>query len=282
MPFHPTCFEIFSRVSRLRTASNDVIGLMGWRRLESDYTTNDSFPHHQAVKSSSEQWWDHRRGDEWLAANPVVVPGLAALLRQSVNGNNNSCEGNAYETPSSEDPFRKLPRKIGDAILVLLNPVDVAALRLAGCARFLTIGSWYRHLKEEMPWLWEVWDTVSPSFWATTTVSALSAEKKRKEEADRQIMAARSIIENEAPEALEKWDMENAKRVDGSYAACGDERLKETIVLPKDETNWCRIYYDVKMNWEALKGLQNRERIWKDIEEIFRRIDKYRSEGKIA
>lgn len=281
MPFHPTCFEIFSRVSRLRTGSNDVVGLMGWRRLESDYYTDRSFPHHEAVNSSSEQWWCHRRGDEWLAANPVVVPGLAALLRQSVKGNNTPCVRCAHETPFSADPFAKLPREIADAILELLNPVDVAALRLAGYARFLTIESWYQQLREEMPWLWEVWDTVLPSFWATTTVSALAAEKKRKEEAAQRIMAARSIIEDEIPEALESWEMENAKGVGGSYAACGDEGLKETIVLPKDETNWCRLYYDVKTNWEALKGLQNRERIWKDIEEIFRRIDKYRNEGRI-
>lgn len=210
------------------------------------------------------------------------MPGLAALLRLAASGNSTFPEEDAHTRPSPEDPFSKLPREIADAILQLVNPVDVAALRIAGMARFLAIENWYCQLREEMPWLWEVWDTVLPSFWATATVSALSAEKRRKEKAERQRIAARDIIQEEMPEAVDTWGMENAKGIDSSYAMCGNEGLKETMVLPKDGTNWCRIYYDVKMNWETLKGLQNRERIWKDVEEIFRRIDKYRDEGRIA
>lgn len=128
---------------------------------------------------------------------------------------------------------------------------------------------------------WEVWDTVLPSFWATTTVSTLSAEMRKKEEAERQRVASRKIIQQELPKIAEIWDIDHAKG-DMSYAACGNEGMKETMVRPKDGTNWCRVYYEVKMNWKKLKGLHNRERIWRDIEEILRRIDKYRGEGSIA
>ena len=282
MPFHPTCFEIFTRASRLRTGGIDLVGLMGWGDLESDFHIDCSFPHHEAVKESSEQEWHHRRGDEWLAANPVLVPGLPALLRLAVNGHNSSFDDDAHGRPGSEDPFSKLPREIADEIFKLISPVDVAALRLAGLARFLAIESWYRLLREEMPWLWEVWDTALPSFWATTTVSALSTEMKRKEEAEKQKVAARKIIHRELPEIAESWDTKNANGVDKSYAACGKEGLEETMVLPKDGTNWCRVYYVIKVNWKALKGLQNRERIWRDVEEIFKRIDGYRGESRIA
>lgn len=282
MPFHPTCFEIFTRACRLRADSVDIIDLMGWRDLESSWETDRSFPHHEAVNQSSEQEWQHRRGDEWLAANPVLVPGLTALLRLAVSRNKLSCTDDAHERPSSEDPFSKLPREIADAVLELVNPVDVAALRLAGLARFLVIENWYSQLREEMPWLWEVWDTTLPSFWATTTVSALAAEIKYKEEAEEQRVAAKAIIHQELPEIAAIWDAENADEVDKSYAVCGKKGLEETIILPKDRTNWCRVYYEVKANWKTLKGLQNRERIWKDVEEILRRIDGYRSEGRIA
>lgn len=282
MPFHPTCFEIFTRVSRTRTASIDVVGLIGWRKLESGYETNASFPHHQTVKECGQQEWHHRPGDEWLAANPVVVPGLAGVLRLAVKESSAFATDHAKGRPGSEDPFSRFPREIADAILELLSPVEVAALRLAGCARFLSIESWYPLLKEDMPWLWEVWDTTLPSFWATSTVSALSAETKRKEELERQWLAARSVIQQEMPELVETWAIENPRETGMSYAVCGNEGLKEAMVLPKDGTNWCRVFYEVKVNWEALKGLQNRERIWEDIEEIFRRIDDYRDEGRIA
>ena len=150
--------------------------------------------------------------------------------------------------PSSEDPFSKLPREIADAILQLVNPVDVAALRIAGIARFLAIENWYYQRREEMPWLWEVWDIVLPSCWATTTVSTLCAEERRKEKAERQKVTARDIIQEEIPDTVDSSDMENAKGIDSSYAMCGNEGLKETVVLPKDVTDWCQVYYDVKMN----------------------------------
>lgn len=209
------------------------------------------------------------------------MPGLAALLRLAVSANSGSPKDGAHGRTLLEDPFFKFPREIADTILELLSPVDVAALRLAGCARFLDIESWYRLLGEEMPWLWEVWDTALPSFWASTTVSALSAEKKRKKKAEKQRLAARSDVEMEMPELVENWDMDNAKELERSSAMCGNEPLKEVTVLPKDGTNWCRVYYEVKKNWDALKGLQNRERIWRDVEEIFRRIDVHGGEGRV-
>lgn len=282
IPFHPTCFEIYTRASRLRTASNDVAGLVGWRILESDYDTDRAFPRHEAVKRSREQEWLHQPGSEWLAANPVVVPGFSWILRPAVSASNGCATDAPPGRTVSEDPLSKLLREIADIIIEMLSPVDVAALRLAGCARFLAIENWYRSLGEEMPWLWEVWDTALPSLWATTTVSALSVEMERKNKTEKRRLAARDVIEQEMPELLENWDMDNAKELDESYATCGKEALKEITVLPKYKTNWCRVYYEVKTNWDALKGLQNRKRIWRDVEEILRRITEYRDEGRIA
>ena len=210
------------------------------------------------------------------------MPGLATILRLAVSGNNASSKEEVNGRPDSEDPFSKLPHEIAGAILELVSPVDVAALRLARLARFLAIESWYQQLTEEMPWLWEVWDTVLPTFWATATVSALSTEKKKKEEAERERVVGREIIQQELPEIAKIGDVDHAQGLDMSYAACGNYGMKETMVLRKNDTNWCRLYYEIMKNWKTLKGLHNRERIWKDIEEIFRRIDKLRSEGSIA
>ena len=47
-------------------------------------------------------------------------------------------------------------------------------------------------------------------------------------------------------------------------------------------TDWWRLYRMVKFCWSELKGLRNRRRIWKDVEEIVRRIGVYRREGAIV
>ena len=58
--------------------------------------------------------------------------------------------------------------------------------------------------------------------------------------------------------------------------------LWEAQDLPVAETDWYHLYRMLKFCWGNLKGLQNRKRIWKDVEEVVRRIGKYRNEGKIG
>ena len=58
--------------------------------------------------------------------------------------------------------------------------------------------------------------------------------------------------------------------------------LWEAEDLPVGETDWHELYCMTKHCWLGLKGLQNRKRIWKDIEEIMGKIAKYREEGKIS
>ena len=48
--------------------------------------------------------------------------------------------------------------------------------------------------------------------------------------------------------------------------------------VPVGKVDWHKLYCVIKFGWVGLKGLRNRKRIWKDVEEIIRRIGKYRSE----
>ncbi len=48
--------------------------------------------------------------------------------------------------------------------------------------------------------------------------------------------------------------------------------------LPKRTTNWHGVYTQIEKNWSSLRSLQNRQRIWKDIEEIIKRIEKYETQ----
>lgn len=59
------------------------------------------------------------------------------------------------------------------------------------------------------------------------------------------------------------------------------EELIEALDLPVGNTDWFSLYKHVKFSWQNLKGLQNRKRIWKDVNEIVTRIERYMGEGKI-
>lgn len=48
------------------------------------------------------------------------------------------------------------------------------------------------------------------------------------------------------------------------------------------KVDWHDLYCKMKVCWMGLKGLKNRKRIWEDIEEILRRIERLRSDGRIA
>lgn len=50
----------------------------------------------------------------------------------------------------------------------------------------------------------------------------------------------------------------------------------ELEAMPVGTFDWHRLYCIVKFGWIGLKGLKNRKRIWKEVEEIVRRIGKYR------
>lgn len=286
VPFHPTCFEIFSRASRQTAGHIDLNGFMGWRYLESDYQMDDSFPWHPAVRRGRAQEWKHERDSEWLVANPVFVPGLISML------------STAGQTPiadlrqqSSKDPFAKLPCELADAILSLLDGADVASLRLASCARYLPISDWSVRIENDMPWLWELWDNVAPSLWATVSWAEVDAAIKARDKAykDYEYYACLypTRIKEEMPEIWEAWAENNQwlwVKPSSDWRSFLKPKTAAEQFKPfsKMGTNWTQIYYDVAKRGDELKGLQNRRRIWIDVQEILQRISKYREQGAIA
>lgn len=162
----------------------DVHGLWMWRQLEGQYEDLfEKFPRHPAVKIGNEQWWNHEPGDEFLAANPVDIPGLAVLLdglrrtTQSVEGmrpwnvndgvflRNYKGPEDAYATlhctfppcpPSPSDPFTKLPTELAYMVANYLSSKDIAHLRLVTKTFLQLPNIMFRgFLLQDMPWLWE-------------------------------------------------------------------------------------------------------------------------------
>lgn len=58
--------------------------------------------------------------------------------------------------------------------------------------------------------------------------------------------------------------------------------LFEANDLGTGSVDWYEWYRKCKFRQGDLKGLRNRRRIWQDVEEIVRRIQRYRKEGKIG
>lgn len=46
--------------------------------------------------------------------------------------------------------------------------------------------------------------------------------------------------------------------------------------VPLGSFQWYNLYFTVKFGWVGFKGLRNRVRIWKDVEEIISRVEKHR------
>jgi hypothetical protein len=295
MPFHPACFDIFARLSRRHFAGKvDVDGLMSWYILEHSYDDVYSFPHHPDVKKSSLQWWEYNSGHEYLAANPLFVPTLEEILGSVVETDPNfSTQLKAYAmyekftTGSIGDIFNTLPEELKFEVLGYLPSKDIANLRLASRKfRQLPILLWRKLLREEMPWLWEVGTTDEPFKWATVSYDHLQHDKAERDAVQTEIAAIHTIIREELPELLDAWKEGEraliASRPDivlESYETALKSRIWS---LPATQTNWFELYTRITRQWSELKGLQNRARIWKDVEEIISRIQKYRDEGKIV
>ncbi|KAM0258757.1 hypothetical protein ACHAPA_011077 [Fusarium lateritium] len=249
MPFHPTCFEIFKRASMCRYGVIDIECIMQWWELEPSDGDFYDFPRHSAVKMAQEQWWQHNRGDEYLAANPCFVPGLESILSstqhlQKVDMSYSELAPTAIlpnRTPMN--PFSRLPAEIRLSILSLLDFKDIASLRLTSRIFLQLPQSLFHQLTlRNTPWLYEAWSSLPLSFWATTTPSELETH----------------------PELL---------RIPRPIAP--------VTSLDLTKTDWLHLQVEISRNWQSLLGLQNRRRIWKDCEEIFDRVDQYRKQGKM-
>lgn len=58
--------------------------------------------------------------------------------------------------------------------------------------------------------------------------------------------------------------------------------LWEVREMAINTTNWYKLWCKLRISWGELKGLKNRRRIWKDVNEVVRRIEHYREKGEIV
>lgn len=68
-----------------------------------------------------------------------------------------------------------------------------------------------------------------------------------------------AVVREVWPDIADAWCEEHAP-LEKSYATVSPVELPLLAELSVDKkTNWCRIYYEIKTHWDALKRLQNKE-----------------------
>ncbi|KAJ5807810.1 hypothetical protein N7474_009079, partial [Penicillium riverlandense] len=279
LPFHPWCFDIFCRQSESHFGHVNTTGLMNWRKVECTFEDFHKFPRDAAVVAGQEQFWIHEPGQEYLVANPLYVPNLVPLLRSAIKEDGNFALSNgafdidqetkhhiARSLEGPNDPLFSLSHDLRLSVLEYLGSHDIANLRLASRAfHQLPISLWHRLIREEMPWLWEAWDesenSDALSLWTSITANEMQVLCKTRKHYF-------SVLEDESQDT-----MLDGKIVDEMLS--WPPAIPSQIKLPRAKTNWYEVYSGITRNWDQLKGLQNRKRIWKDVDEIIRRIQMY-------
>ncbi|EMT69505.1 hypothetical protein FOC4_g10003232, partial [Fusarium odoratissimum] len=234
MPFHPTCFEVFKRASIYRYGFVNVKALVSWGQIITAPTLR--LPEHAAVKRARQMHWMHHAGDEFLAANPCLIPGLQDILDsvQNVCNPDDICSDAASPAPNSTDLFSKFPQEIKLEILLQLDSWDIANLRLSSRTfRHLPQSLFYHLTLRELPWLYEAWTSLPLSFFVTTTAAEPKLEERQKQ----------------------------------GYTTT------PVRMLDRKNTNWTQLRGELTRRWGELPGLRNRRRIWNNCQEIMGRAE---------
>ncbi|ORY02549.1 hypothetical protein BCR34DRAFT_437902, partial [Clohesyomyces aquaticus] len=259
MPFHPSCFEVFKRVSLLSIGKVDIGGLTGWWLLEATSYEFENFPRNPDVDECAQQEWEHHKGTAYLVANSLYVPKLRDIFAHvvEVGPDFNPRDGafnplTTMDPDGSVDPFQLLPAEIRVEILDHLPSKDIASLRLSSRAfNQMPVRYFQKLILREMPWLWEAWPSVTNpnrtpySIWASLTESNALDE----------------ALPAEIQALKDAHDLEISRNEDLT-----------PFYLPPGKTNYFLLYTLITRHWKELRGLQNRKRIWTDCEEILRRI----------
>lgn len=253
-----------------------------------DYNNGDDVDHVSSdpnVGLSSQQFWEHLDGCEYLGANPLLIPRLAPILQAAIEKDTNfNPQDGAFPVSGNEgasDVFGSLPLEMRLQTLSYLGSSDIANLRLASRTfRQLPILLWRDLLLKEMPFLWEVWSDELPFIWATVQFEDVVEHEQVEIEIGTWRARTRDIIKANLPEILDAWEQhidEILLQRDNNFLEKEQaDALKKMVPgLPALKTNWYKVYTGITRNWKNLKGLQNRMRIWKDIGVIVEKLDQY-------
>jgi hypothetical protein len=117
-------------------------------------------------------------------------------------------------------------------------------------------------MKKEMPWIWEAWSDHPYPLMACTTKHELIRHDE--------------MIKSRSAALASDRAFNSEQRAIQEQLIAGDDaefrRPRPVPQLDRLHTDWYSLYCQLRREWENIKGLQNRERIWKAVEFVSRRI----------
>lgn len=236
--------------------------------LQDEYHLHTSV-HTNPVLTSSR--YVYQRGTEYLAADPVHVPGLDGLIAKASERRTSDI---ALPFPKSGSPtpdtFSILPVEIRRLITEVLPRKDLANLRIASQSFTEISQSYFHHLiKKEMPWVWEINnfspDQVKQTNWLNLWLALSNADGGSCDDEKKRAWARTQYqpVLNRA----------RAKLIRNERDARSDEKVKAAETKAKVDLQKvfnglvrCGVWKDCKKN--ELKGLRNRRRIWGQVERM--------------
>jgi hypothetical protein len=294
MPFHPACLEVFKRASAWRFGHIDYEGLINWWMVEASRNSFLRFPRDPAVNYS--QWYEHEKGNEFVAANPCFATGMESILNDT-DKTHDAAFG--HSTPvfqmsqqnaaKSLDPFASLSPELRLMILDLIDSADIASLRLVSRTFCQLPQSLFRSLTlRELPWLWEAWSDMAYSKWAYPMAAELRRHDQQIDARIHEMVKAQITLAEESRVAGIEDKQLNHAASKALQQAIANEQAKRGHFSPKahlrasEKTDWYQLRCALARNKTHLLGLRNRRRIWKDCEEILDRIERLRAEGTMV
>ncbi|SMY29082.1 unnamed protein product [Zymoseptoria tritici ST99CH_1A5] len=184
------------------------------------------------------------------------------------------------------DPFLLLPAELLQQILSELSTPTVAALREVSRAfAHIPISFFHTLLRQDYPWIWEADSTTPVAHYSHWTQAVIDKAARKLANDTLQLAGhANSIVvspEETTPSQarIAIIDATNAIDTDSTRPAAtlkNDQAHVIPVFLPRIRTNWFKLYAALKKRGAEVSGLKNRERIWRDCEEIMRKIDEMR------
>ncbi|KAF5533012.1 hypothetical protein FMEXI_12095 [Fusarium mexicanum] len=316
LPVHSYCLDMFAKVSYHRLGRVDLDGIWQWREMQSDpksygLNADDVSPHTEVAQGRKhcEDPWSHHTGSEWLAANPVEVPGLNDLLKTCFGSN----MPNDISLPS-QARLLTLPTEIIFQLLSLLPASDLSAVAWTCRAlRSHTQPLFKVCIMRDMDWFWELMEGAQypaspdwPATWDPCFPPGLSIPELplglEHENVEKELWA-QIMADDPEMEALEK----TAKAINdlrretiyGPYRASKEASLREweefrdnveswVRYLPTSETrraeriDWVRVWQLFHPTTTPLAGARNRARIWGDCNRIVNYNNRLREQGEMG
>ncbi|OAA75085.1 hypothetical protein LEL_07073 [Akanthomyces lecanii RCEF 1005] len=270
MPFHPACFEVFKRASLKRFNTIDVAGLADWYQVESTYHFTDKiFPHDEAVRrATKDRVWNHVEGDEWIAANPCFVPALREEMQQL----------------ATDEEFAG-PRPGEEETSIIGSIDEIAQMNLSSEASANLPQSFYfGHIRHDMPWIWETWCVRPYAGWTAYSQAEIAKDplalSHQREYLQNWIRAIEADGESSTQQRAQLRDLNSQLKELEAKSYFAPEPVPATL-LPRQGTDWRKLYFALRNLGEISNGLRNRERVWRCCNYILDRIALQREKGKI-